>query len=1091
MGDRRELQVTNGILAWENVRQRWTIWLLVFFLVPSAPLLTFPNRYTPVALLLLPVFSLMAIASGSLLRTPLSPLLLFFLTVVLASTALAVDPSLGQAKAAGIVLGAVVLQVVASMRPSRRNLRLVCWSLLAGGAAIALAGVFGTSWVTYKLSVWVPIYERLPRLIDATAGTLSAGFHPNEVGGTLTLLVPLALALSLRPIGVPSRIAAGLVLLLCTIVLLLTQSRSAIFGVVVASVLLLAASNRWLRHGFLIAVLIAVGWVLIPGTEGLQHFLTAFDQSSAQPGDINFASRMEIWQRALYVIRDFPLTGIGLGSFPALSLARYPYLVAQTTLSYGHAHNFFLETAVDFGLVGLLAVIVLFACFGLMLWRTALAPTNEIARALAIGLGGGILAHLLFGLTDAVNWGAKPGLLLWTYLGAGALVWRAAGSPPLLGVFTVGKGSPRVSARVASNRFCSLTGVAPAFILHSIALASRSAMGRRGHPDDGQSGSRATSAIASPLAVTVTICILTLALTLVFWRPLISAVENNLAARDLGMVALSQLAQSPASPVGRWPLASTDALSRAETFLGSAIGHDPKNAAAYRNLAGVKAARGDRDGAVAALRQVVALEPSNLLARFELAQAYSELGDTDQSLPLYRGLIDRFPENDTIRNAAREDEVLHYVGRGAGELARGEANTAVEELRRALKARPGDLIASAYLARALAATGNETEAADAKSKLHDFTLSTDGRLYRAYLADILPDLLAWGLVESGELAHIVSYLLWKDVVDPVAPMVELLVRERPADSATWLLRGEMHARRGAQASAVADLERALVLAPENADIQYRLGRILETDQPEAGLAAYRRSLEKDAGYAPALRAAAMLLDRRGEATQAIDLRGRLETLASVEKDVAEKLGLVPGDVRLLPQPLPNADFYLGRPHPNQWNWSKFFGEPPFGDALYEGAVDEQEGFVGERSLRISGVWAERGPRAGSFWLDQRTGIELPRAGFFAPSSFLDGSSLYALSYTYRTANWRRGDVRVSTVVPRLSRSVTEVLPDTAGRWVRRTFLVKNRAPSAEEVMPLFASWGVGDVWFADVRLHKVLLRPGVAPETASVKEIGN
>ena len=34
-----------------------------------------------------------------------------------------------------------------------------------------------------------------------------------------------------------------------------------------------------------------------------------------------------------------------------------------------------------------------------------------------IGLGGGLLAHLIYGMTDAVALGAKPGVLFWMLLG--------------------------------------------------------------------------------------------------------------------------------------------------------------------------------------------------------------------------------------------------------------------------------------------------------------------------------------------------------------------------------------------------------------------------------------------------------------------------------------------------------------------------------------------------------------------------------------------------------------------------------------------------------------------------------------------------
>jgi hypothetical protein len=60
-------------------------------------------------------------------------------------------------------------------------------------------------------------------------------------------------------------------------------------------------------------------------------------------------------------------------------------------------------------------------------WRRAgnadenLTAANQSAivltKTLVLGLGGGLAAHLIYGLTDAVALGAKPGLLYWMLLG--------------------------------------------------------------------------------------------------------------------------------------------------------------------------------------------------------------------------------------------------------------------------------------------------------------------------------------------------------------------------------------------------------------------------------------------------------------------------------------------------------------------------------------------------------------------------------------------------------------------------------------------------------------------------------------------------
>ena len=80
----------------------------------------------------------------------------------------------------------------------------------------------------------------------------------------------------------------------------------------------------------------------------------------------------------------------------------------------GHAHNELLQAALDLGLPGLVGFIALnFGAVG-MLFRPI--KTGGVWRLLAMGVFGGLLAHFLFGLTDAVAVGAKPGFLFWWLL---------------------------------------------------------------------------------------------------------------------------------------------------------------------------------------------------------------------------------------------------------------------------------------------------------------------------------------------------------------------------------------------------------------------------------------------------------------------------------------------------------------------------------------------------------------------------------------------------------------------------------------------------------------------------------------------------
>ena len=144
----------------------------------------------------------------------------------------------------------------------------------------------------------------------------------------------------------------------------------------------------------------------------------------AGPGPNTLASRLELWNRALAMIQDFPLTGIGLGQFSPALQTLYPSFILPRDQFVPHAHNLYLAYATELGLPGLAAFLVLEARFmrscllGLRAWR------GQLGWA-AAGLVSAMLVFLVYGLTDAIGPGARAGLVLWIGLGLGAALPRA------------------------------------------------------------------------------------------------------------------------------------------------------------------------------------------------------------------------------------------------------------------------------------------------------------------------------------------------------------------------------------------------------------------------------------------------------------------------------------------------------------------------------------------------------------------------------------------------------------------------------------------------------------------------------------------
>jgi putative inorganic carbon (HCO3(-)) transporter len=124
--------------------------------------------------------------------------------------------------------------------------------------------------------------------------------------------------------------------------------------------------------------------------------------------------RRAIWPWATTAVGDFPFTGVGLGAFRQVVFRLYP-LPPWPDYDLGHAHNIFLQTALDTGLPGLVAYLAVLFVAAAVGWRVARRDPGF--RAVSLGLLAGLAALHVFGLADALVLGAKPAVVFWFALG--------------------------------------------------------------------------------------------------------------------------------------------------------------------------------------------------------------------------------------------------------------------------------------------------------------------------------------------------------------------------------------------------------------------------------------------------------------------------------------------------------------------------------------------------------------------------------------------------------------------------------------------------------------------------------------------------
>jgi O-antigen ligase len=206
-------------------------------------------------------------------------------------------------------------------------------------------------------------------------------------------------------------------------VLLLTQSRGGWLGLGVGLLLLFAWTYRWGK--WLVAAAALAGIVLLVrlGPE------KAGDTMMASIGGTVGASttieqRLELWERAIYGITDFPFTGMGMNTFRKVVHVLYPLFLISPDVDVASCHNQLLQTTLDLGIPGLVAYVAFLAAaitMGIQVWRRS---KDHCIGASAQGLVCGILAQQVFGITDAIPLGAKVGIFFWIVVGILAAMYR-------------------------------------------------------------------------------------------------------------------------------------------------------------------------------------------------------------------------------------------------------------------------------------------------------------------------------------------------------------------------------------------------------------------------------------------------------------------------------------------------------------------------------------------------------------------------------------------------------------------------------------------------------------------------------------------
>jgi O-antigen ligase len=367
--------------------------------------------------------------------TPLdAPLLLFLLTACVGVWAsydregwrAIFHSPVGWQKFWGLCLATLVFYGLAAME-TETQLHWTLGLLATFGAGVAAWFTATNDWTANPADL--DFFIRLGTAIQAWLPPLPGHrLNANVAGGAIASLLPLSPGLATEAKSASGErrwswtvwgLGTGAVMALG---LLLTVSRGAWVGVIGGLALGAAwwLAGRWVRGRRRVEAFVAL--IVVGALVGAVSVLLIPPLRAATLGSQAAANRGGIFSEAALLVRDYPFTGSGLGSFPLVH-STYALMIHVPILT--HAHAMLLDVAIEQGVLGAVAMAVVLGGAAWLGLR-ALANAEQARPHLAVGLLS-LAILIVHSLADDLLYSSRGMLLLWVPAGLVIAAWRGRG----------------------------------------------------------------------------------------------------------------------------------------------------------------------------------------------------------------------------------------------------------------------------------------------------------------------------------------------------------------------------------------------------------------------------------------------------------------------------------------------------------------------------------------------------------------------------------------------------------------------------------------------------------------------------------------
>jgi putative inorganic carbon (HCO3(-)) transporter len=197
--------------------------------------------------------------------------------------------------------------------------------------------------------------------------------------------------------------------------LLFSFSRGAIIGVL-AGLIFISFFSRWRKWLWAGIVVVVILCLIVPFT---RHELFSLISTQDTSADVHVV----MWKGAVRIIKDNPLVGTGLASFPVVY---EKYKEASHTEFFPNPDELYLTLWIEMGLAGLVIFIWLVAKY---LKAGASLIKKKAVTGYAVGLMAAMIALLVHGFFDTPYFKNDLAVAFWILVGSLIILSRAGQNP--------------------------------------------------------------------------------------------------------------------------------------------------------------------------------------------------------------------------------------------------------------------------------------------------------------------------------------------------------------------------------------------------------------------------------------------------------------------------------------------------------------------------------------------------------------------------------------------------------------------------------------------------------------------------------------